>query len=324
MLNLYQNQTTALLTTTIGGTLFNSANITMWINEARQQIALRAQCVRCLSPVSGPLSSIQITTPGSGYTSAPNVIITGPDFPSGYPPSPFGIQAYATAVLSGAQLSSVTINSGGTGYFAPGISFSGGGAAVEATAISYVSSGSITQCQQGQEQYPFSAILQAIQSPTSNYSGIQQVVGVKSVAFIWGTFRYVRLSVGFSKYQALVRTYAQSYQDVPSIVAQYGQGVNGTLFFYPIPNNNYQFEADSFCLPADLVDDNTYEAIPVPWQVCVQYYAAAKALESVGRFADAKMYYNDAKQSPGRFQQLMATARAGSEPGQASNWYGRL
>lgn len=318
MLQYYIQQLQSLLGTQ-SAALYQTYQLTAYINEARSQVAMRGQCVRCLSPVSGPISNITVTSPGSGYLSAPQVVITGPDFPSGFLPTAQGTQAVAVSTLSGAQVSSITLGTPGTGYFAPGISLSGS-AAVQATAVAVISN--VTATAQGQEQYPFSEILSTIQLNTA-YSGINSIVAVRSVAFVWGTFRYQRIATSFSKYQALVRTWSQAYQDIPSFVAQYGQGVNGTLFMYPVPNSAYQYEADCFCLPVSLIDDFTYEAIPQPWVDCVQYYAANKALLGVGRYADAMRMSNDDPRQPGLFQQQMHIARKASEQGTVSNWYGR-
>ena len=320
MLTYYQNQLYSLLGVTSTTTLYTPTQINAYINEARDQVAMRGQCVRCLSPVSGPISSLQLVTGGSGYVSTPTVTITGPDFPSGFLPTAQGVQATAVATLSGAQVNTIAILSGGTGYFSPGIAFTNGSAAVSATATAIISN--VTATVQGQEQYPFSNILSAIQLNTA-YSGINSIVAVRSVAFVWGTFRYQRIACSFSKYQALVRTWSQAYQDIPSFVSQYGQGVNGTLIMYPVPNAPYQDEADTICQPVPLIDDNTFEAIPQPWVDCGKYYAASLALLGAGRYDDAMRMSNDDPRAPGLFQQQMQIARKSSEQSTVSNWYGR-
>jgi hypothetical protein len=320
MLQYYQNQLYSLLGVASTTTLYTPTQVNAAINEARNQVAMRSQCVRCLTPVSGPISSVQLVTGGSGYLSTPTVTITGPDFPSGFLPNAQGLQATATCSISGGSVTSITLLSGGAGYFAPGVTLTGGSAAVSATATAIINN--VTATVQGQEQYPFSYFLNAIQLNTA-YSGINNVVAVKSISYVWGTFRYCRIETSFSKYQALVRTWSQAYQDIPSFASQYGQGVNGTFFMYPVANAAYQFEADCFCLPVPLIDDNTFEAIPQPWVDCVQYYAANKLLLGAGRYDDAMRMSNDDPRSPGLFQQQMVIARKSSEQSTTSNWYGR-
>jgi len=66
----------------------------------------------------GPLQSISIIDGGSGYTSAPDVTISGGG----------GVQARATCALTGDSVSSVTITNPGEGFtHQPTITFTGGG-----------------------------------------------------------------------------------------------------------------------------------------------------------------------------------------------------
>lgn len=75
--------------------------------------------------VEGAIHRIKVTNGGSGYVSAPSVIITGD-----------GTGANATAVLTSNSVSSITVNNVGSGYTRATISFSGGsGANAAATAI---------------------------------------------------------------------------------------------------------------------------------------------------------------------------------------------
>lgn len=66
--------------------------------------------------VNGELDSVTVTAGGSGYTSVPEVLISGD-----------GIGGSATAVLTGDAVTSVTINTAGSGYTFALITFSGGG-----------------------------------------------------------------------------------------------------------------------------------------------------------------------------------------------------
>lgn len=323
MLNYYLGQVQGLLGTQ-STALYQTTQLTAYINEARNQVAMRSQCIRVLSPSSGPITALTLNSGGSGYVSTPTVTITPPDFPSGFTPSPQGAQATAVCTISGGAVNTITLQSGGLGYFSPGIAFTNGSATQSATATGTISN--ITQTVQGQEQYPFSYILSAIQNNPQTqalYSGIGSIVAVRGLAFIWGTFRYARIETSFSKYQALVRTWSQAYQDIPSFASQFGQGISGTLFMYPVPNAAYQFECDVLCLPTPLIDDNTYEAIPQPWVDCVQYYATYKALLGVGRYEDAERMSNDVPGKPGLFQQQMLVARKSAEQMTVSNFYGR-
>ena len=63
----------------------------------------------------------------------------------------------------------------------------------------------------------------------------------------------------------------------PIVWSQYGQGVNGTLYFN-MPDIAYQMVADCTCYPAALASDTDPEAIPAPWTTAGPYYAAYLAL----------------------------------------------
>jgi hypothetical protein len=78
----------------------------------------------------------------------------------------------------------------------------------------------------------------------------------------------------------------------PTMWAQQGQGVKGSLWLYPVPATGTlpDLTMDCVCYPIPLVDDTTQEAIPWPWTDCVQYLAAYHALlaaQSGARSADS-------------------------------------
>ncbi len=80
-----------------------------------------------VDPQSGALTAITVTNPGSGYTSAPAVSITG-----------MGTNAAATAVVDySGVVTKVTVGAAGSGYTAPTVAFSGGGAVTQATGAVY-------------------------------------------------------------------------------------------------------------------------------------------------------------------------------------------
>jgi hypothetical protein len=114
--------------------------------------------------ISGSVTSISVTTAGSGYTSVPTISITGGGGTGAvatpvltattvasltvtaggsYTSAPTvaitggsGTGATSTAVITGTSVASITVNTGGTGYStSPTVSFSGGGG-TGATAIS--------------------------------------------------------------------------------------------------------------------------------------------------------------------------------------------
>lgn len=119
------------LTTNVKGTLASAGtfstsgmNITQWKNERILIIDPTKGYFTWdgtdLIPI-GSVGSIGIVSKGSGYTSAPAVIISAPSVTN-------GVQATAIATITANAVSSVTITEAGTGYnTAPTITFSGGG-----------------------------------------------------------------------------------------------------------------------------------------------------------------------------------------------------
>ncbi|HEY5973473.1 MAG TPA: hypothetical protein VIU41_01905, partial [Geobacteraceae bacterium] len=80
-----------------------------------------------VDPQTGAITAITVTSPGSGYTSAPTVNITG-----------LGNSASATAVVDySGNVTAITVDLGGSGYSAPSVTISGGGATSDATATIY-------------------------------------------------------------------------------------------------------------------------------------------------------------------------------------------
>ena len=266
--------------------LLDPQDIITHINEARREVAMRAQCIRRLTPITAGLTTISVINGGSLYTN-PVITISAPDQPSGFSPYPNGLQATASAILSGGTITAIDVNVGGAGYQNPSITIvdaTGHGATASAT-IAY------NQIIQGQEVYNWSDI------DLSMFPGVGQVFWIQSMAVIYANWRYVPEYCAFTKYQARVRNYvAQSYQYVPAFFSQYGRGTDGSFFMYPPPSQTYPVEYDCLCLPTDLNSDDDYEAIPQPWQDVVRFLAAHYCFLDIQNLNTARAYlemYND-------------------------------
>lgn len=244
--------------------LLNPEDLLDYVNRARREVAARTQCIRRLTPISGPIISCTVTAGGSGYTN-PTVAISSPDFPSGRGANPNGAQALASATIVNGIVTQITVNYGGDGYFEPVVSITDPtGTGSTATAMTVP----VNTLNVGQEVYPFSDI------NVTAFPGVASVYAIQSASVLYANYRYSLPMYDFSTYQAKVRQYAVLYQYVPAFCSQYGQGVDGSFYTYPLPSQTYQWEFDCFCLPQDLVNDLSVEAIPQPWQDVVPYYAA--------------------------------------------------
>lgn len=336
-------QDTQLLIADTGQTFVNPLDLTRYINKARREVAMRSQSVRIVTPVSGAITSIEVINPGSGYIN-PQVIIDPPDAPSGELPYPGGAQAVASAQQIGGQISNVSIDFGGDGYLRPHarIVDEGGmgpatqhatcwedGTAWEQTRTNWdamvtppmiegtgegaevrVHTVLLTVTQENQEVYPFKNV------PLDRFPGVAQIFAVKSVSFQYFNYRYSVPVFSFSNYQAYIRVYPFQYRYVPTAACQFGQGVNGSLYLYPVPSDKFAMEWDCFCLPQDLDDDQDYEAIPPPWTDAVPLFAAHLAYMGMQNLNSAQ-YLLDL------YDNFVHRYSAYARPGRATNPYGR-
>jgi len=263
--------------------LFNPDDLINYINRARRELAARTQCVRVLTTISGSIDTYTVTNPGHGYSLTPTVIITPPDFPSGAPPFPNGDQATAVANVTGGQVTEIFSSYGGHGYFIPTVTITDS-TGKGATATAHVRF--LTTLNRGQEVYPFSAV------DLSDFPGVQSIYAVRSVSIIYSNYRYSVPIYPFTIYQAYVRQYPFQYQYVPTFGSQFGQGVSGSFYMYPLPSQTYQLEWDCQCLPQDLIDDQSVEIIQPPWDDVVPYFAAHLAYLGIQNM-NAGNYYLD-------------------------------
>jgi hypothetical protein len=284
----------------------NPADLIEYVNRARREVAMRTQSIRILTPVSGEITRIEVTDPGSGYTD-PVVTISPPDAPTGMVPNPGGAQATAIPIVSGGQILSIGVEFGGDGYFRPEVTITdkdGTGALATAYTVP------LTVTQGHQELYPFSAV------PLTRFPGVAEIFACKSVSFIYANYRYSIPVYPFSYYQAYIRRYPQQFLFVPTAAAQFGQGVGGSLYLYPIPSDIYQMELDVFCLPIDLLDDEGFEAIPKPWTDAVPYFVAHLAFAELQNLNASQYFLN-------LYDSMVHRYSAYARPGRAINPLGR-
>ena len=282
-------------------------NLTDYINQARREVAMRAQCIRVVPPISGSIEGWSITNQGSGYSANTTATVTAPDFPSGKLPSPSGAQATATVVVSGGKITNVFSQFGGYGYFQPQITFVDG-AGTGATATPIMSPLALVTT--GREEYNFSDF------DLSTFPGVKEIYYVRSASILYSNYRYSLPCYAFSIYQAYIRQYPFQYQYVPTFFSQFGQGASGSLFFYPYPSQNYQVELDCCCIPIDLEDDQSVEAIPDPWIDAVPYWSAKLIFEELQNL-NASRYYEE------QFNRRCLGYSNYARVGRAVNVYGR-
>lgn len=113
-------------------------------------------------------------------------------------------------------------------------------------------------------------------------TGLSSVMAVRSAQLVNGGPVYI---IPWERFQAY---YQPNGATGPvTLLAQQGQGTDGTLSTYLTPAGTAQLLLDVVCLPEALVDDSTPEAIPELFTDAVPFYGAWLAYQSMQRQADA-------------------------------------
>ena len=168
-----------------------------------------------------------------------------------------------------------------------------------------------------QEVYNYSTVNALI---AAQFSGVQGIITVLSVAISQAATPSAGIKpmlprYSWGQFQAQLRAFNQGMTGYPQVFANYGQGVNGSLYLWPIPSASYAMDWDCVCRPVDLADDTTAEAIPYPWTDVIPFYAAYYAYMNAQRDEDAKRMMEMIKLH-------MAVARGTSEAPFIPSYYG--
>jgi hypothetical protein len=275
-------------------TYYSVTDINNYINRARHRIATKSQCVRVLLS-GGTITGLSINSGGSGYSGTPTVTISGA-----------GQQASATATILAGAINTVTLTNNGWGYITgttTTVFASGSGGGSNAT-FNLTIDQSLTTVP-GQEVYPFANATSLVTNAGFLFPGIEDVVGVLSVACAWGANAAMKPMLRpkiWSEFQAYLRSYNTGMRTYPAVWSQYGTGVGtggGSIYLWPLPSQPSQMDWDCWCRPVPLVQGAmpaTPEAIPYQFTTAVAFYAAYLAYSNAQRAEDAKnMFeqYND-------------------------------
>ena len=147
--------------------------------------------------------------------------------------------------------------------------------------------------------------------------GVSGIIGLLSVACAWGTNAAMKPTLNYkiwNEFQAYLRSYNSGLANYPTVWSQYSYGVNGSIYLWPLPSTASQMDWDCYCLPIDLLDDTTPEAIPYPWTDCIKYYAAYLAYDNAQR-------KEDADRMMAAYDKGMTKARAQTEAPVVFNYY---
>ena len=150
----------------------------------------------------------------------------------------------------------------------------------------YVNEGRIevvkdTGCLRSLQSYTVIAATETIDFTALPLGGL--ALDVLNVSFLNGQSRYPLYYRPWTFFNASLRG-IQNYQGTTGAWSIYGQS---TIFFGPIPIQNFAAEFDTVITPNTLVDDTTVEQINVTYQQPVKYYAAHLAKMRQQKFAEA-------------------------------------
>lgn len=165
----------------------------------------------------------------------------------------------------------------------------------------------------GQRPYDFSGI----NTGASIATGVQGPLRIEQMVYAVGT--------GYQWFRARPWAWFFSFKlsnpapasGPPAVWSQYGQGSTGSFYLDPIPDFVYTLTVDTVCLPIDLVDNVTVEAIPPLWQDAVSYFAAYLALLS----AQSAQRQGDADRMIQRYTEFVDRARRFSTPETTGYFY---
>lgn len=162
-----------------------------------------------------------------------------------------------------------------------------------------------------QETYTFASVNPLVQLT----AGVSKINSVCQVAVSWGSYIPALKYYPWNLFNAWFRAINQSgFQGFSAAWSQYGDAANGVVYLFPIPTQANAMLWDCSCLPVDLVDDSTAEAIPDPYTDAIKYWAAAYCYLNSQRRQDYLAMMKD-------YNNAMALASSSDQPWMVPDWY---
>jgi hypothetical protein len=266
---------------------WSQSELTDYINEAREDVALDMHCVRHnttgvqlltgkeIYSINGAVCGATVTAGGQHYS--PATTVTFAAAPSG------GVTATGVPVIVGGAIQSIALTAWGQDYVAtPAITIAdtGGGAGAAATAVTFLNT--------------------------------FQIVNISNT---WNNQRYTLSFRGFTLFQAYFRAWTTQFDSRPGVWTLHPQDLN--VYLRPPPDQLYVSEWDVLSIPAPLVNltDVDLQVVP-PWSKAVQFRAAAIALMKHQNFQQANYY-------EGRYEQRVPRYILGAAGIRIPNPYNR-
>lgn len=104
----------------------------------------------------------------------------------------------------------------------------------------------------------------------------ERAIDLLNLTLIWGSQRIPMLWAPWGQFNALYRVWVTNTTR-PTVWSLQGSLPMATLFVQPVPDQDYDCEADIAYIPIPLVDDSTEDELVYPFSKPVAFYAAYRA-----------------------------------------------
>lgn len=248
----------------VTASVWSVAELTDYVNEAREDTALDMHCFRRnktgvqllqgqeIYSIDGAVAGAHMIAGGTGYSANTTVTFDPP------PTNPGGVIALGVPVISGGVITAINMVKWGQGYAAAPniiIADTGGGTGAAATPVTFL--------------------------------GTFQIIGISNT---WNNQRYTLGFCGFTLFQAYYRFQPVAYQSRPRAWTIHPQDLN--VYVQAPPDQLYMSEWDVVGTPDPLVNLTDMDVqIRTPWNKAIQFRAAATALMKKQNFQQAN-YFN--------------------------------
>lgn len=234
------------------GNFWSDAELSDYINSARERVVRDTGCLRTLQITQTPLSSTGVVA--TSWT-ASTAVTAG--------------QFLFSNIFIYQVLTSGTTDTSPPPYPASGSTFP--------PSTSFVNGTATLQYTNNAEIINYSAM------PNGNYT-----LDIINVNLYWGNSRIPLRYLPWSNFNAQLR-YWQNYVGRPICYSVYGQG---QIYIAPVPDQSYYIELDTVVMPTALstADPSVVDSIVAPYTTPVAFYAAYKAKYKEQSYGEAEIY----------------------------------
>lgn len=264
----------------------SQAQITRWINEAREDCAERTGCIRRL--ITGQSAF--------GASAQPGYAIPG-------------------AMQPGSLPNSYSMNNPGSSGDFNTPDFSSDFNIAQTTPYVAGAASNNMMTIPGVERYPYQGFF--LPACQAQYAGIDQILDTIACSVNWGGATRPTLDwMPWDDLQAYCRAYAVLNTSYPSVWSVYNDGPFGEIWMFPVPSQAGEIELDVACSPIPLNSNSDFDAIPHGFRKAIKFKAASLAFMSSQRYASAQMMED-------QFADNIGVSRVSVDGGKSKSYYWR-